>query len=55
MQGEIEDIKKKKKNSMFARGMFEKEQSVACLKQPALLRTHSHFSEPVQEERSLFL
>lgn len=55
MQEEIEAIKKKKKNSVFETGMFEKEQSFACLKQPPLLHEYSHFSEPVQEEMSLFL
>lgn len=54
MQGQIEDIKNKK-NSMFAAGMFEREQSFACLEQPAVLHAHSHFSEPGQEERRLFL
>ena len=54
MQGQIEDIKNKK-NSMFAAGTFEREQSFACLEQPAVLHAHSHFSEPGQEERRLFL
>lgn len=39
---------------MFLTGMFEKEQSFACLKQPPLLHAHSHFSEPVREE-SIFI
>ena len=39
---------------MFETGMFEKEQSFACLKQPPLLHEYSHFPEPVQEE-SIFI